>query len=213
MSALVNNLKRLQHLKTSKKDTLSVFRFTDESGNEYPEWTQGVVSDYFTIGRGVVIPKTKVSTVSSEFYPYPVYSSQTSNQGIMGWMDKHLMEGKKITWTTDGAHAGTVFTRSGKYSCTNVCGTLTAKTEYPGYANNCVATALSLISKKYVSYVGNPKLMGNTMKEIPLNLPSLPEQQKIANFLSTFDSKIKAEEKKLELLKEQKQGYMQRIFA
>jgi len=44
-------------------------------------------------------------------------------------------------------------------------------------------------------------------------VPSLSEQQKIADFLSIFDEKIEAEEKKLELLKEQKQGYMQRIFT
>lgn len=45
-----------------------------------------------------------------------------------------------------------------------------------------------------------------------INLPSLPEQTKIANFLSNLDERIEAQSKLVELLKEQKQGYSQRLF-
>ena len=42
----------------------------------------------------------------------------------MGYLDNFMFEGEYISWTTDGANAGTVFYRNGKFNCTNVCGLL-----------------------------------------------------------------------------------------
>ncbi|MEJ7319350.1 restriction endonuclease subunit S, partial [Staphylococcus epidermidis] len=39
------------------------------------------------------------------------------------------------------------------------------------------------------------------------------EQQKIGDFFSKLDQQIELEEKKLELLEQQKRGYMQKIFS
>ncbi|QIN25715.1 restriction endonuclease subunit S [Staphylococcus chromogenes] len=50
-------------------------------------------------------------------------------------------------------------------------------------------------------------------KKIPYNLPSYQEQQKIGMFFSKLDRQIELEEKKLELLEQQKKGYMQKIFS
>ncbi|WP_271436903.1 restriction endonuclease subunit S [Staphylococcus hominis] len=46
-----------------------------------------------------------------------------------------------------------------------------------------------------------------------INYPSILEQQKIGNFFSKLDQQIELEEKKLELLEQQKRGYMQKIFS
>lgn len=48
--------------------------------------------------------------------------------------------------------------------------------------------------------------------EMPVLLPALPEQQRIANCLSTLDSLIVAESQKLETLKAHKCGLMQQLF-
>jgi type I restriction enzyme S subunit len=114
-----------------------------------------------------------------------------------------------ITWTTDGANAGDVNFRKGKFYCTNVCGVLISK---DGFANPCVAALINSVSRKHVSYVGNPKLMNGVMSKIKIPFPKLKEQQKIATCLSSLDEVITAEGKKLEALKEHKKGLLQNLF-
>ena len=50
------------------------------------------------------------------------------------------------------------------------------------------------------------------LKEFRLNLPSLPEQQKIADFLTAADKRIELLEKKKNLLETYKKGVMKKIF-
>ena len=62
--------------------------------------------------------------------------------------------------------------------------------------------------------------VGSTVKSLrlpifnnmPINLPTLPEQQKIANFLTTLDNKIENLKKQEKLLKTLKKGFLQKLF-
>ena len=51
------------------------------------------------------------------------------------------------------------------------------------------------------------------LSDIELNLPSLPEQTKIANFLSAIDKKIEAVAEAIEATEKWKRGLMQRMFV
>lgn len=172
-------------------------------------WEKRKVSELFKITRGYVLATTETDEKRSNEKPYPVYSSQTKNNGLMGYYSDYLYE-NAITWTTDGANAGTVNYRPEKFYCTNVCGVLLSD---EGYANKMVAEALNLISWKYVSKVGNPKLMNNVMSEIEIYLPNtLEEQEQIGNFFKKLDNLISLHQQKLEHLKKKKKGLLQKMF-
>jgi len=172
------------------------------------DWEQVNIEDIFKVTRGNVLSMSLVVDQPSTDNPYPVFSSQTKNNGLAGYYSSYLFS-DAITWTTDGANAGDVKKRTGKFYCTNVCGVLINKN---GYANNFVAEILNTKTKSHVSYVGNPKLMNGVMGKIPIPLPSLSEQQKIADFLTSVDDLIMAEAQKLEALKDHKKGLMQQLF-
>lgn len=53
----------------------------------------------------------------------------------------------------------------------------------------------------------------NEMKQMPIKLPSLKEQQKIAEFLNLYDKEIDLLKEKLLLLKNQKQALMQQLLS
>lgn len=185
-------------------------RFKDDTGNDYPDWEETKVKDIFVVTRGNVLSMTLVTNEQDENNLFPVYSSQTKNNGLSGYYDKFLFE-DCITWTTDGAGAGDVNFRKGKFYCTNVCGVLKSD---KGYANTFVAEILNSVSRKYVSYVGNPKLMNNVMSEIQISIPtSIEEQTKIATFLSAIDDKINHCQAQIEKTEVWKKGLLQQMFC
>ena len=57
-----------------------------------------------------------------------------------------------------------------------------------------------------------PNLSPSTLNGIKVDIPSLPEQQKIADFLTAVDKRIELLEKKKNLLETYKKGVMKKIF-
>ena len=172
-------------------------------------WHEIAIGDLFKVTRGYVLPSTAVKEEPQDGFVFPVFSSQTKNEGLMGYYNEYLYE-DAITWTTDGANAGTVHYRDGKFYCTNVCGVLLNE---DGNANRCVAEILGSVSKKYVSYVGNPKLMNNVMSEIRIHIPSLLEQKKIDSFIASLDHRIAKQRELIEHLKKYKRGVISKLLS
>ncbi|MFB1532663.1 restriction endonuclease subunit S [Staphylococcus aureus] len=67
--------------------------------------------------------------------------------------------------------------------------------------------------KVYDESTGVPSLSKQTINKINRFVPSNKEQQKIGEFFIKLDRQIELEEQKLELLQQQKKGYMQKIFS
>jgi restriction endonuclease S subunit len=148
-------------------------------------WETAKVWMLFELGRGRVISSGEIKDNSGK---YPVYSSQTEDEGAMGYIDTYDFEGKYITWTTDGANAGTVFLREGKFNCTNVCGTLNSL--YPHNKEEFFSYALDAITNQFVRHDINPKLMNNVMSRIEVQVPPVEEQKEIYRYLDRENRKV-----------------------
>lgn len=167
-------------------------------------WVESRISYLFEIGRGRVISMFEINPEGI----YPVYSSQTKDNGCMGFLDTFDFDDDILTWTTDGANAGTVFIRSGKFNCTNVCGTLKPK--------KSIDLKYYLYYLQYVTQfykrpdTNGAKIMNNEMAAIYGLVPSIAEQSQIARYLdhqtSRIDEIINRKEKQIELLKEKRQA-------
>lgn len=168
--------RKIKALKKLKQAIFEVLNSIPHKSNVYR------ISEIFDVTRGNVLSKKSISNKFSNMYP--VYSSQTKNDGLLGYYSDYLFE-NSITWTTDGANAGTVKYRTGKFYCTNVCGVLLNS---EGYCNEYTAEVIEKETPKFVSHVGNPKLMNNVMKQIKIKLPDVATQQSYSDILLTFDN-------------------------
>lgn len=148
------------------------------------EWKK--LGEVANLVRGKVISKDFIRDNAGI---YPVYSSQTANDGVLGYIDSYMFDGDFLTWTTDGAYAGTIFRRKGRFNITNVCGLMDITDQR--LLQDYLYYWLSLIAKSYVQEgMGNPKLMSNVASTILIPIPSLSEQQRIVSILDTFTSSI-----------------------
>ena len=171
-------------------------------------WEQFKIQDIASIGRGRVISSVEISQQENPLYP--VYSSQTSNDGIMGYLDDFMFEGEYISWTTDGANAGTVFYRNGKFNCTNVCGLLKLK---KGFDAHFVSLVLAEATRMYVSTnLANPKLMNNTMGNIQIRLPKLEEQKRISVVFRKLHGLLETHNSLIIKYSKQKQYLLSQMF-
>lgn len=180
---------------------------------EIPEhWEVNRIKFLFKIGRGRVISQQELI----ENGKYPVYSSQTLDNGVLGYIDTFDFDCTQITWTTDGANAGTVFLRDGKHNCTNVCGTLQP------INNEQIIEFIKYTLQVAAQFYKRPdtngaKIMNGEMGEIFITLPSKKEQTAIANFLDNktaqIESAIAIKQKQIELLKERRQIVIHRAVT
>ena len=77
-----------------------------------------------------------------------------------------------------------------------------------------IAEALNQVAKKYVSYVGNPKLMNNVMADIVISLPQDKEEQDvISKYFEMVDYLILLQQRKLSKLHQIKQAMLSKLFV
>ncbi|MCY4081655.1 MAG: N-6 DNA methylase [Caldilineaceae bacterium] len=176
-----------------------------------PEWPMVEIGDLCVSGRGRVISKRDIENNPG---PYPVYSSQTSNDGIFGLLGTYDFDGEYVTWTTDGANAGTVFHRTGKFNCTNVCGTLERRSDASKDINmRYLAQVLGQVAKSYVVQVGNPKLMNKEVVRIPIPVPSLSAQVSIVDDLQAERALVETNRELMKRFEKKIQDCIARVWG
>ena len=182
-------------------------RFKDFTG----EWEVKLLGEIsqFLDGRRRPIKESDRSKMKGQ---YPYYGAS----GIIDYVNNFIFDEDIILLGEDGENILSrnlplAFKVSGKCWVNNH-----AHVIKPNHSTNIDFLTQYLDNISYVKYnsgTAQPKLNQEVCRTIPLNLPCLSEQTKIANFLTAVDEKISQLTQKCDLLKQYKKGVMQQIFS
>lgn len=187
-------------------------RFKTDDGSDFPDWEEKILGDVAECLDNKRVPvnaedrKKRVGTV-------PYYGAG----GIQGYIDEYLFDEELVLLLEDGDAFDDFQVKSiaqyitGKSWVNNHAHVLRAK-------DNAYFLFASLEHKdirRWTQLAGasRKKLLKESMLKITIMIPSLPEQQKIADFLSTIDTIIEKQQATVSAWEERKKGVMQKLFS
>jgi type I restriction enzyme, S subunit len=188
-------------------------RFKDENVNDFPDWEEkklGEICDCLDNIRKPLNGEDR-NKIKGEF-PY------WGANNIMDYINDYIFDETIVLLAEDGGNFNEFQTRPianisyGKCWVNNHTHVLRGKKD----VLNHEYLYFSLVHKDITAYVSGgtrSKLTKSEMLKIKIKLPSLKEQRKIANFLSTIDIKIDLVNNQLEKTQEFKKGLLQQMFV
>ena len=204
-SKIINDLKTLKTT-LSKKIFSQELRFKDDKGNEFLEWENILLGD--TLDYEQPTNYLVSSTEYDDSFEIPVVTA--GKTFILGYTDDKngVFEKEKLPviifddFTTASQFVDFPF--KAKSSAMKI---LKAKND----TNiRFIFEALQMINYEVG---GHGRHWISVFSNLSISVPSLPEQTKIANFLSAIDSKIDMENQLLQKLEEQKKFLLQNMFV
>ena len=198
-------------------------RFKDSNGNDYPEWEEKKLGEIAFFSKGKLISKEDITEEGVECIRYgELYTIY--KEKIEKVVSKTKLEKNKLILSEKN---DVIIPSSGETAIDIAVASCVMK---DGVA---LGADLNIIKTKenglYLAYfINNPAklelaslaqgasvihLYEKHLKLLNIKIPTLEEQEKIADFLSSIDSKIESIEKELERLKEFKRGLLQQMFV
>ena len=167
--------------------------------------TSGVIK----LGRGDVISK---KDLEADPGPNPVYSSAENKNGMIGKYAKFMFDEELITWSVDGG--GHIFYRpKHKFSVTNIGGWLRILDDKV-FSYQFLTYALQRLHKQHLfdwQHKAHPSVIRKLYTRIPL--PSLPEQKRIVDVISSVDTYIDALQQQLESAKRSRNAVLHELLT
>lgn len=186
-------------------ETIPKLRFPEfQEAEEWEEMPLGKVCEVLNNRR------KPITSIHREKGQYPYYGAS----GIVDYVKDFIFDERLLLVGEDGAKWGayenTAFIVEGKYWVNNHAHVLR-----PLKINDTLLEQylVKLDLAAFVTGAAPPKLTLGKLKEIPIPVPpTLEEQQKLADCLSSIDNLITAQTQKIEALKLHKKGLMQSLF-
>lgn len=179
-------------------------RFKDKNGQNFPDWEEKRLGDLTNITTGKLDANAmkdngiyRFYTCAEEFY----------------FIDKYAFDTEALLISGNGANVGYIHYYKGKFNAYQRTYVLDSFSENIIYIKYFLGRHLRKRIMRERNEGNTPYIVLGTLSNFKIQLPSLPEQKKIANFLSALDRKIENAEKKLEHLKEWKKGLLQKMFV
>ena len=170
-------------------------RFDEFSG----EWVNKPIGKILTIGSG----KDYKHLESGEI---PVFGTG----GLMTTVNSYLHDGETVCIGRKGTIDKPMYFNGKFWTVDTLFYTHTFKDVLPKFIYN---SFLCINWKEHNQASGVPSLSKSIIEKIHLNLPTLPEQIKIANFHNAIDEKTNLLNRKVELITQYKKSVMQKIFS
>jgi len=215
---------------TARNKNIPALRFKGFAG----EWHQQRLADFISFISGYAFDSTKMLNEKGNFQIIKmsnVYKSELQlDRSSSFWneidskTEKFLLRKKDIILTLTGTVGkkdygySVAIPEDNKYLLNQrlVCLRSISKVSDGDFINNLAKTShfLYFFYGESKGGTGNQTNVGiEDLRNIKLNIPSLPEQQKIASFLSAIDEKIRQLSRRKELLEQYKKGVMQQLFS
>lgn len=200
-------------------------RFKRDDGTVFPDWNSSEIGNVADTCSGGT-PSTSVSEywdgpiqwlTPTEINSKYVHNSKRTitSAGIANSSAKLLPIGALLLTTRATIGACSINNFDGDVSTNQGFQSLICKSslfnEYAYYAITRDKFQKELI--KHSSGSTFLEISSKNLKKLPIPIPCLEEQQKIASFFSTLDQKIELNERKIEALEKLKKGVMQKIFS
>ena len=165
-------------------------------------WEQRKLGECTEISAGGDIEKSKLLNNGK----YPVIANALTSDGIVGYYnDSYRIEAPAVTVTGRG-DVGVAKARNVNF--TPVVRLLSLKSEHDViFLENAINT-----QKIVIESTGVPQLTAPQLGRYNIFFPSLPEQTAIGYFFQDIDQLISLQQRKLEVLKEQKKTYLKLLF-
>ncbi|WP_282676169.1 restriction endonuclease subunit S [Lactococcus cremoris] len=203
--------RKLDLLKEQKKGYLQ--KMFPKNGEKVPElrfagfaddWEERKLNENVeNIGTGR--SSFKAGLDYSEQTPYEVLGSTS----VISYSDSFDHSGNFVLTARVGANAGNLYKHSGNVKISDNTVYIQSKNlEFIFY----LLTKYDL--KKLAFGTGQPLIKASELKNLKLFFPkTFGEQQKIGSFFQQLDETIALHQRKLDLLKEQKKGFLQKMFV
>lgn len=186
---------------------------------EIPEsWSLNKLKNFYTFSKG------KNANIYTKEYlgnyqgSYPVYSGQTENNGILGYLDTYEYDINQCLFTTTvGAKVMTLKILEGKFSLSQNCLIMIKHNEInQKYIYYYLESLFGYEKSRIPSYM-QPSLRIEDLKKYTILFPTIKEQKKIANFLdmqtSLIDSIIEDTKQSIQELNQYKQSLITEIVT
>ena len=143
---------------------------------------------------------------------YPYFGAQ----GIIDHINDYIFDGQYLLIAEDGENVKSrkndiAFIVNGKFWVNNHAHIVQANSESNIHFLKYFLNSISI--SEYVTGMAQPKLNKSKLNSILVSLPPLPEQQKIADILSTVDDKISSIENQIQQTEQLKKGLMAKLLT
>jgi type I restriction enzyme, S subunit len=197
-------------------------RFKDENGNDFPDWEVKKLGEIGTfIGGGT--PSTKMPNLWIGNIPW-ISSSDLVDESIYRINKTRFINDTAISKSaTKKIPTNSILIVSrvgvGKVAISDeeLCTSQDFTSLSEHHQNSFfLAYAIKLKTNNLLEFNQGTSIKGfvkSDLETLKINLPSLPEQTRIANFLSTIDEKINHCQKQIEKTETWKKGLLQNMFV